>query len=154
MTFLQPILLAALPLIALPIVIHLINRQRHRTIAWGAMMFLLDAKRMTRGIARLRYWLIMAMRMLAIATLIFAVARPLASGRMGLALGGAPDTTIIVLDRSASMQQQDMQTGETKLTSALRKLTALMQTLGKSPHVVLIENAENRALPVEAPESL
>lgn len=154
MTFLQPILLAALPLIALPIVIHLINRQRHRTIAWGAMMFLLDAKRMTRGIARLRYWLIMAMRMLAIATLVFAVARPLASGRMGLALGGAPDTTIIVLDRSASMEQQDVETGETKRTSALRKLMALMQTLGKSPNVVLIENAENRALPVDSPESL
>ncbi len=117
-------------------------------------MFLLDAKRLTRGIARLRYWLIMAMRMLAIAALIVAVARPLASGRLGLTLGGAPDTTIIVLDRSASMQQQDVQTGETKRTSALRKLVDLLQTLGQSPHVVLIENTENRALPVESPESL
>ncbi len=154
MTFLQPILLAALPLVALPIVIHLINRQRHRTIPWGAMMFLLDAKRMTRGIARLRYWLIMAMRMLAIATLIFAVARPLASGRMGLAFGGAPDTTVIVLDRSASMQQQDIASGTTKQTAALRKLSELMRTLGRSPHVVLIENVANRPLPVESPEAL
>lgn len=149
-SFIQPIMLAALPLAALPIVIHLINRQRHRTVAWGAMMFLLDAKRMTRGIARLRYWLIMAMRMLAIATLVFAVARPLASGRMGLALGGAPETTIIVLDRSASMQQQDVQTGETKRAAALAKLAELLETLGRSSRVVLIENTQNRPLPVES----
>ncbi len=154
MTFLQPILLAALPLVALPIVIHLINRQRHRTIPWGAMMFLLDAKRMTRGIARLRYWLIMAMRMLAIAALIFAVARPLASGRVGLALGGAPDTTIIVLDRSASMQQQDIETGVTKQTAALQKLAGLLRTLGQSPHVVLVESVANRAITVEMPDAL
>ena len=154
MTFLQPILLAALPLMALPILIHLINRQRHRTISWGAMMFLLDAKRMTRGMARLRYWLIMAMRMLAIATLIFAVARPLASGRMGLALGGAPDTTIIILDRSASMQQQDLETGESKQTAALRKLSQLLQTRGTAAQVVLIENGDNRALPIDSADSL
>ncbi len=153
-SFVQPLMLIGLPLMALPILIHLINRQRHRTLEWGAMMFLLDAKRMTRGIAKLRYWLIMAMRMLAVATLIFAVARPLASGRMGVTLGGAADTTIIVLDRSASMQQQDEATGETKQSAALHKLVELMRTVGKSPHVVLIENTENRPLTVESPEAL
>ena len=67
MSFLNsPLLLYGWPLIFLPIVIHLINRQRHRTVPWGAMMFLLDAKRLQRSMAKLRYWLIMAMRMLAI----------------------------------------------------------------------------------------
>ncbi len=154
MTFLQPILLIALPLVALPILIHLINRRRHRTIAWGAMMFLLDAKRMTRGMARLRHWLIMAMRMLAMAALIFAVARPLASGRWGVALGGAPDTTIILLDRSASMQQQDVQSGESKRTAALRKLSQLLQTVGRTGRVVLIENGDNKALPIDSDDAL
>ena len=58
--------LAALPLIALPIVIHLINQYRHRTVPWAAMMFLLRARRMNQGMARLRYMLIMLMRMTAI----------------------------------------------------------------------------------------
>ncbi|MEZ6147102.1 MAG: BatA domain-containing protein [Planctomycetaceae bacterium] len=108
MTFLQPILLAGLPLVALPILIHLINRWRHRKVEWGAMMFLLDAKRLTRGMAKLRFWLIMAMRMLAIAALLFAFARPLTSGWLGLAIGGQVETTIILLDRSASMEQTDL----------------------------------------------
>ena len=41
----------------------------------------------------------------AIAGLIFAVSRPLAGGWLGLAAGGRADTTIILLDRSPSMQQ-------------------------------------------------
>ena len=40
MTFLQPWLLWALPLIFLPVLIHLFNRLRHRSMPWAAMMFL------------------------------------------------------------------------------------------------------------------
>ena len=43
MPFLQPLLLLALPLIALPVIIHLINQRRYQTIHWAAMMFLLAA---------------------------------------------------------------------------------------------------------------
>ena len=114
MSFLQPILLFGLPLIALPIIIHLINKWRHRSIQWGAMMFLLDAKRMTRGMARLRFWLIMLMRMLAIAVLFIAVARPLTTGWLGVTIGAQADTTIILLDRSASMEQVDLQSRRSK----------------------------------------
>ena len=71
MSFLQPLLLARLPLVALPIIIHLINQRRYQTIRWAAMMFLLAANRMSRGYARLRQWLIMAFRMAAIAGLDF-----------------------------------------------------------------------------------
>ena len=38
MTFLQPILLAGLPLVSLPIIIHLINQRRYQTIRWAAMI--------------------------------------------------------------------------------------------------------------------
>src|SRR6185312_12441649 len=115
MTFLQPWLLWGLPLIALPIVIHLINQRRFQTIQWAAMMFLLAAHRMARGYSRLRQLLIMMFRMLAITGLLFAIARPLASGWLGFAAGGQADTTIILLDRSPSMQQRGAGTGESKL---------------------------------------
>src|SRR5258705_10971758 len=105
MNFLQPAMLAALPLVTLPIIIHLINQRRYQTVQWGAMMFLLAANRMSRGYARLRHWLIMAFRMAAIAALVFAVGRPLAGGWLGSAAGGRADTTIVILDRPPSMQQ-------------------------------------------------
>jgi hypothetical protein len=137
MSFLQPLMLVALPLIALPIIIHLINQWRYQTKRWGAMMFLLAANRMNRGFARIRQWLILAMRTLAIAGLILAIARPLASGLLGMTAGGKVDTTIVLLDRSPSMQQQGLG-GSTKLETGRRQLTDALQTLG-STHWVAID---------------
>ena len=114
MTFLQPLMLFALPLIGLPILIHLVNQNRHRTVHWAATMFLLQAKRMARGMARLRYWLIMAARMLALAGLIFAISRPMSGGWLGLTAGGSPETTLILLDRSLSMEAHDPGTRQSK----------------------------------------
>src|SRR6186713_2397869 len=125
MSFLQPYLLAALPFVALPIVIHLINQRRFQTMRWAAMMFLLAANRMSRGYARLRQWLIMLARMSVIAGLIFAVSRPLAGGWFGL-MGGRADTTIILLDRSPSMQQTVAGSSLSKLDTGRRQLAATL----------------------------
>ena len=67
MTFLQPYLLWGLPLVLVPVIIHLINRRRFQTVQWAAMMFLLSARALAQGYSRLRHWLIMALRMLAVA---------------------------------------------------------------------------------------
>ena len=67
MSFLQPWLLVALPIAALPVIIHLIHQRRFQSIDWGAMKFLLEANRMSRGYARIRQWLILALRVLALA---------------------------------------------------------------------------------------
>jgi hypothetical protein len=153
MSFLQPWLLFALPLAFLPIIIHLINQRRFQTVRWGAMMFLLTANRMARGFARIRQWLIMAARMLAIAGLVFAVSRPLASGWLGLAAGGRPDTTIIVLDRSPSMQQRGAGGGESKLATGVRQLAQTLATL-KSAHWVVIDSVTKKPVQLDSPESL
>ncbi|MFM9964734.1 MAG: BatA domain-containing protein [Planctomycetaceae bacterium] len=153
MSFLQPILLAGLPLIALPILIHLINQRRFQTIRWGAMMFLLAANRMSRGYAKLRQWLILLFRTLAIAGLIFGVARPLASGWLGLTAGGRPDTTIILLDRSPSMRQQGEGQVGTKLDTGRQQLARSLNMLG-SAKWVLIESTTNLPREIESPDVL
>src|SRR5437879_653611 len=137
MTFLQPILLAALPLVALPIVIHLINQRRFQTIRWAGMMFLLAANRMARGYARLRQILILLFRTLAVAGLIFAVSRPLASGWLGRAAGGQPDTTLILLDRSPSMRQQGPGTVVSKLDAGRHQLAQTLAVLGSGRWVLV-----------------
>jgi hypothetical protein len=153
MTFLQPILLFGLPLVTLPIIIHLINQRRYQTIRWAAMMFLLAANRMSRGYARLRQMLILLFRMLVIAGLIFAISRPLAGGWFGRAAGGRADTTIIVLDRSPSMRQQGQGTTVSKLDAGKHQLARTLGVLG-SGRYVLVENTSNVAHEIESPESL
>ena len=157
MSFLQPMLLAALPLVALPIIIHLINQRRYQTVRWAAMMFLLAANRMSRGYARLRQWLIMAARTAAVAGLIFAASRPLAGGWLGLAAGGRPDTTIVLIDRSPSMEQEGIGAGAggggSKRETGLRRLAESLATVG-SAKWVLIESGTNKPRAVGSPQAL
>src|SRR5947207_4710868 len=153
MSFLQPLLLAALPLVALPILIHLINQRRYQSIRWAAMIFLLAANRMSRGYAKLRQLLILLFRMLAIAGLIFAVSRPLAGGWLGRAGGGRPDTTIILLDRSPSMRQQGPGTVVSKLEAGRRQLARTLGVIG-SGRWVLVESTTNVPKEIESPDAL
>jgi hypothetical protein len=154
MTFLAPVLLFALPLAALPVIIHLIHLHRRRTVKWAAMMFLLAAQKMNKGLSRLRQILILALRVLALMALIFVISRPLAGGLLGLT-GGAPDTVIVLLDRSASMEQQNLNTGTSKRASGLQKLSAAIRdTVGTRSRLVLIDSALGLTQEIEKPEAL
>lgn len=154
MTFLQPALLVALPLAALPVIIHLIHLYRRRQVKWAAMMFLLAAQRMNKGLSRLRQILILALRVLAIAAIIFVVTRPLAGGWLGFT-GGAPDSVLILLDRSASMEQQNTATGVSKRLAGLRNLSkAIVDAVGTRSRLVLIDSALGKAQELERAESL
>jgi hypothetical protein len=141
MSFLQPWLLAALPLAALPVIIHLINQRRFQTIDWAAMRFLLEANRMSRGYARIRQWLILLFRVLAVAGLIFMISRPLASGWIGLSGGGRADTTLVLIDRSPSMQQLGQGTASTKIETGVAQLVSTLNTLGSSRWVLIDSHA-------------
>jgi hypothetical protein len=154
MTFLEPALLALLPLAALPVVIHLIHQMRRKPVPWAAMMFLLRAQRMDRGLSRLRQILILACRVLAVAGILFVVTRPLAGGWLGLT-GGAPDTVLILLDRSASMEQHPPTAPASKRQAGLRNLAkALRDTVGTRSRLFLLESATPEPVTLERPESL
>ena len=154
MSFLQPtILLAMLPLVALPVLIHLINQRRYQTVRWGAMMFLLAANRMSRGYARVRQWLILAARVLAVAALVFVIGRPLTGGWLGLTAGSRADLTILILDRSPSMQELGAGSGASKLEAGRRQLVETLKTLGKS-RWVLVDGTSGRPRELESLDAL
>jgi len=153
MSFLQPALLLGLPLALLPVLIHLINQHRHRTVQWAAMMFLLDARKLTKGLARLRQLLILAMRVLAVAALVFAASRPLSGGWVGLA-GGRADTVLVLLDRSATMEQQHPETRESKRLAALDRLGGLLERTASGSEVLLIDSATLEITRLEDPRAL
>jgi hypothetical protein len=107
---------------------------------------------MSRGYARIRQWLILAARTIAIAGLIFAISRPLSSGLLGLAGGARVDTTIILLDRSPSMTQRGPG-GLSKLQAGVQQLADSLAML-RSSRYVLIDSAHAKAIEIESPEVL
>jgi hypothetical protein len=140
MTFLQPILLWGLPAVLLPVLIHLLNRLRYRSVRWAAMMFLLSATRSSTQNAKLRHYLLMACRMLIVFLIIAAMSRPLAGGWLGSAASGAPDTVILLLDRSASMETTPPDSQISKRARALKMLSQSARHGTTASRFVLIES--------------
>src|SRR2546426_150495 len=100
MSFLNSALLIGLPLAALPVIIHLLNRRRRDSIRWGAMQFLLEAMPRCRRFMRLSDLILMLLRTAAIALFIFALAQPLLKSSLFGPRG--PRDVVLVIDDSLS----------------------------------------------------
>ncbi|MFC1461421.1 BatA domain-containing protein [Verrucomicrobiota bacterium] len=124
----------------MPVIIHLLNRLRFRSVKWAATMFLISATRSSSRHARLRHYLILLARTLIVLFFILALARPLAGGWLGMAASGSPDTIIILLDRSASMEATDPRLQTSKRERALSLFARAATETAGSSRVVLIEN--------------
>ncbi|MGE4159305.1 MAG: BatA domain-containing protein [Planctomycetota bacterium] len=100
MRFLDPLWLWALPAIILPPIIHWLFRRRFKLVSWGAMHILERVMRQTKR-RKLEELLLIALRVLLLAVLITAFARPeiLTNSSLG-ASGGRP--WVMVLDSSLS----------------------------------------------------
>src|SRR5882672_9421060 len=59
---------------SIPIVIHLLNRNRYRVVSWAAMRFLLAAQRKNTRRMRLEQLLLLAVRTLLVLLLVLAMA--------------------------------------------------------------------------------
>ena len=76
MTFLNPFILFGLASIAIPIIIHLLNRSKPRLIEWGAMQFLLSSIHARSRRVKIEDGILLCLRCLALAALALAMARP------------------------------------------------------------------------------
>ncbi|MBL8829873.1 MAG: BatA domain-containing protein, partial [Planctomycetaceae bacterium] len=101
--FLNPWLLGGVTLIAVPIVLHLIMRQRPRHIEFPALRFVRQAKEQNRRTYQLRHWLLLFLRMAVIALLAFALARPTMQASGWLANRTAPVDAVLLFDTAAHM---------------------------------------------------
>jgi len=152
MTFLSPLLLWFLAAASVPVIIHLLNKRRHKTVQWAAMQFLLKATRESRGKKKLRHILILTCRALGIAALAFAAARPVVSGLLGWG-AGTIDTVVLVLDRSATMELRSGDGQAAKRELVLQKVRDAMADLG-NPRLVLIDSATGKPQEIPSPDVL
>lgn len=69
-----------------PIIIHLLNRRRFKTVSWAAMDFLREAIERNRKILQVRDILLLALRMLAVVLFGLVLARPFFKGAAAAAM--------------------------------------------------------------------
>jgi hypothetical protein len=109
MSFLSPFLLFGLGAIAVPILVHLIQRERKRVIEFPSLMFVQKIPYQSVRRRRIRHWALLLLRAAAIALIVAAFARPFLPASAAAALGatGGSREVVILLDQSASMGYGD-----------------------------------------------
>ncbi|HTW93992.1 MAG TPA: BatA domain-containing protein [Tepidisphaeraceae bacterium] len=136
--FLNAIMLAGIGGAVVPLVLHLLNRYRFRTVQWGAMMFLAgDDRRQTRR-HRLRQIILLLIRMALVALLAVCLARPIVYSHWGAE--PAPAAVVILLDRSPAMGMTANR--RSRMTRAEGAVTAILSTLQSGDEVTLVSLGE------------
>jgi hypothetical protein len=107
MSFLNPIMLAGLAAVAVPIIIHLLNRRKFHKVVWAAMRFLQNAVEQNQRRMRIEDMILLALRCLLLALLAVALARPAILSNAPDVFGQSKVTGVIILDHSQSMGMSD-----------------------------------------------
>jgi hypothetical protein len=140
MSFIFPLLLGGLVLAGIPVLVHLIMRQKPKHLLFPAFRFLLQRHRTNQRKLRLRHILLLSLRMLLIAAICLALARPkVFSERLNLS-ADRPVAAVLLFDTSASMEYTIK--GETRLDVAKRRAQELLNELPEGSRVAVIDTAE------------
>lgn len=108
LAFLAPAFLAGLLALGIPLVLHLIQRERKESVPFPSLMFLQRVPHKSVRRRRIRDWPLLVLRCLAIALVVSAFARPFLNRQGAIGPAAAPAREVVVLlDRSYSMGYGD-----------------------------------------------
>lgn len=136
MGFLSTSFLFALAAVSIPLILHFLARRRIKTIEFSSLKFLEQMQKSRMKWLKIKEILLLLLRMLVIALIVMAFARPTLRGFAGSSKGSS--SVAIILDRSASMETQ----GETGslYSEAGRTAGRLVESLGQADQVTVIPN--------------
>lgn len=136
MNFLFPTFLIGLAAIAIPIIIHLFNFRKYKKVYFTNVQFLKELKQESDSKSKLKEWLILAMRILAITCLVFAFAQPFIPGKIKTIQG--EKAISIYIDNSFSMESTNKK--GTLLENAKTFATEIVNTFNASDKFQLLTN--------------
>lgn len=146
MNFLNPLFLFGLAAGAIPILIHLFTRKRPREVRFSSLEFLSEVNRSEIRRIRIKQWLLLLLRTLAVLALALAMSRPVVKASAG-GRDGAATTIVALVDRSGSMGA--LTRGGPLMDDARRMIESLLATLGHGDEMLLIPYDEGPA-PISA----
>ncbi len=135
MNFLNPLFLFGVAAAAVPILIHLFTRRRPREVRFPSLEFLTEVHQSEIRRLKLKQWLLLLLRALAIACLAIAMSRPALRGN---AAGSAAASSLVALvDESGSMGAPGPD-GRPLTAAARRVVDDLLATMGPADELLLV----------------
>ena len=135
MTFLNQILAFGAAAFLIPLVIHILNRSRFKTVEWGAMHLLESVIKVNHRRFQIEQFLLLLIRCAIPILLAFCLARPVLTGANALE-GDAPVSLVIVLDTSYSMDTID--TNGTRFEHAVAAACDIIESTGRGSEISVI----------------
>jgi hypothetical protein len=128
--------LAGVAAAAGPILVHLMNRRRFRTVDWAAMQFLREAVRQSRRVLHVRDLILLLLRVSCLLLFGLAMARPYFSSTGGSFGAGEPIHAVLLVDDSLSMSYRSTQ--GSVLDEAKAKCKAFIESLPSGSRVAIV----------------
>lgn len=149
MSFVNPALLFGTLLFAVPLIIHLLNRQRYKRRDWAAMEFLLLAFKKQRRRLRTENLLLLLLRCLIPIVLALAIARPVLRQSLGAAALGTSAHHVLILDHSYSMgyQPESSQSPYQQMRELAGQLLESLESRGDNK-VTVVEAGIRTSMPI------
>jgi hypothetical protein len=147
MTFLNNAFLFLLGAVSIPLIIHFLSKRRIKTVEFSSLKFLEQMQKSRMRWLKIKELLLLLLRMLIIALIVLAFARPTLRGFAGSSK--ASSSVAIILDRSASMDTE----GETGslFDEAKRAAARLIDSFEPGDQITLIIYPADGALNVIGP---
>lgn len=138
--FLHGYLLLGLGLAVVPVLLHLLLKQRPRRVVFPAFRFLKQRQQTNQRRMRLQNLLLLLLRVLVLCVLILAFARPrLFADRAGTAMD-RPVAAVLLFDTSPSMDYAFA--GTTRLDEARRRARELLDEMESTSRVAVLDSGD------------
>lgn len=136
MQFFNPLMLLGLVAAAIPILLHLLNLRKLRTIEFSTLRFLQQIERTQVRRLKLQQWLLLLLRTLLVVLAVLAFARPVVRTSLPVLGGQVRSSVVIVLDNSPSMDMQDDRGN--RFRWAIRQAEQILSSLKSGDEVALV----------------
>ena len=140
MTFIHPLLLAGLVLAGIPVLVHLVMRQKPKHLMFPVLRFLMLRQRANQRKLSLRHLLLLALRMALVVLICLAMARPRVFSERFNINAERPMAVVLIFDTSYSMEYTVL--GRTRLEEAKERSHELLEALPAGSRVAVLDTAE------------
>jgi len=136
MQFFNPLMLIGLVAAAIPILLHLLNVRKLRTIEFSTLRFLQELQRSQVRRLKVEQWLLLVLRTLLVVLAVLAFARPVIPTSVPVLGGQVRSSVVIVLDNSPSMDARDSRGN--RFRWAVRQAMQILDALKSGDEVAVV----------------
>lgn len=142
MEFLNPSMLYGLLVLVIPVIVHLFNFRKHKLVYYSDISLLENLKQQTSRTSKLKQLLILLFRLLALAAIVLAFARPVFTDS-NTADTVKQDVSVIYVDNSQSMQLAGIR--GSLIDDARNTAVSMVERMGPDHRFILLTNDFNPA---------